>query len=138
MVSRSIPLVQHHGAGITEATIRSLVEAFYRRVRRDPLLGPVFEPVLSNRWEAHMDLLVDFWSSVILRTGRYGGRPHSAHAGLGLEPRHFERWLALFETTAREICPPAAAAVFVDRANRIAESLQIGLGIGPKALDLTR
>jgi len=129
MTSKPIPLVRYHGAEITEPMIRTLVETFYGRVRRDPLLGPIFEPVLAESWDAHIGLLIDFWSSVVLRTGRYGGQPHAAHAGLPLESAHFRRWLALFEDTAREVCPPAAAEVFVDRAHRIAASLQEGLGI---------
>jgi hemoglobin len=80
--------------------------------------------------------MVEFWSSVALGTGRYAGKPHLAHRDLGLSPDHFGRWLSLFEATARETCPGDAAAFFIDRANRIADSLQIGLNIGPKALDL--
>jgi hemoglobin len=71
---------------------------------------------------------------VTLGTRRYDDRPLPAHAPLGLQPAHFERWLALFEATAREVCPPDAAEIFVERARRIAESFQIGLGIGAKAV----
>jgi hemoglobin len=45
----------------------------------------------------------------------------------GLDHPHFERWLALFEKTARDVCPPEAAALFIDRANRIAQSLRLSL-----------
>jgi len=51
-----------------------------------------------------------------------------AHVALGvLERRHFERWLALFEAAAREVCRPEAADVFVERARLIAASLIHGL-----------
>ncbi|MDP3369743.1 MAG: preprotein translocase subunit TatC, partial [Brevundimonas sp.] len=33
----------------------------------------------------------------------------------------------LFEATADEVCPPAAAAHFIERARRIAESLELGI-----------
>ncbi|MBF9197233.1 group III truncated hemoglobin [Microvirga terrestris] len=122
--------------GVTEAIIRELVETFYDRVIRDPELGPIFHSALSGRWSQHLALMVDFWSSIALRTGRYQGKPQAAHMGMGLKPELFARWLALFEQTAKEICEPDVAAFFVDRAGRIAESLQIGLGIGPKALPL--
>ena len=82
--------------------------------------------------------MVDFWSSVALRTGRYHGKPHLAHAGLGLSSELFQRWLALFTETVEELCQPDVAAFFADRATRIADSLQIGLGLGPKALGLGR
>ena len=40
---------------------------------------------------------------------------------------HFDRWLDLFEQTAREVCPPAAAEHFIERARRIAQSLELGI-----------
>lgn len=132
---RSIPIASP-AEGVTEELIRRLVETFYDRVIRDPELGPIFQKALSGRWSKHLALMVDFWSSVALRTGRYQGKPQAAHMGMSLTPELFSRWLALFEQTARELCEPDAAAFFVDRAQRIAESLQIGLGIGPKALRL--
>ena len=36
-------------------------------------------------------------------------------------------WLELFEATARDLCPPAAADHFIERARRIAESLELGI-----------
>jgi hemoglobin len=133
--TRSIPIVTP-AQGVSEVLIRRLVEAFYERVLRDPELAPIFESALSRRWDEHLNTMVEFWSSVALRTGRYSGRPHVAHSSLMLTPELFERWLALFEATAGELCKPDVAAFFVDRARRIADSLQIGLGIGPKALRL--
>jgi hemoglobin len=132
---RSIPLISP-AEGVTEEMIRQLVETFYDRVIRDPELGPIFHGALSGRWSRHLALMVDFWSSIALRTGRYQGKPQAAHMGMDLTPELFARWLALFEQTAVEILEPDMAAFFVDRAGRIAESLQIGLGIGPKALRL--
>lgn len=116
-------------AGITEPMIRTLVVTFYDRVRADPLLGAIFNRVIDD-WDAHLDKLCNFWSSVTLMTGRYKGTPMQAHAALpDITPAHFERWLALFQLTATRTCPPEAAEVFVDRANRIAESLQMGIAI---------
>jgi hemoglobin len=132
---RSIPIISP-AEGVSEELIRQLVETFYDRVIRDPDLGPIFHEKLSGRWSRHLALMVDFWSSIALRTGRYQGKPQAAHFRLDLTPELFARWLSLFEETAREVCEPDVATFFVDRAGRIAESLQIGLGIGPKALRL--
>jgi hemoglobin len=116
-------------AGVTEPMIRELVNKFYARVRRDAVLGPVFEAAIDN-WPAHLDKLCAFWSSVTLMTGRYKGTPMKAHAELPeINSEHFRSWLALFRATAAEICPPAAAALFADRAERIAESLQLGIAL---------
>lgn len=115
--------------GITEAMIKTLVHAFYARVRLDPLLGPIFNRAIED-WDTHLEKLCAFWSSVTLMTGRYKGTPMQTHAELPeITPAHFERWLALFRDTAITTCPPAAALVFVDRANRIAESLQLGIAL---------
>jgi hemoglobin len=78
--------------------------------------------------------MVDFWSSVTMQTGTYFGKPHAAHNALGLTTEHFSRWLDLFDETIDACCTGFAAALFRDRARRIADSLQIGLNIGPKAL----
>lgn len=122
---------------ITEELITELVDTFYGRVRQDPVLGPIFLARLGEDWGPHLASLRDFWSSVTLMSGRYRGKPHAVHMSLGLEPAHFERWLSLFEATVGELCTGPAAFLFVDRARRIADSLQISLNIGPKALVLS-
>jgi hemoglobin len=116
-------------AGITEPMIHGLVHAFYDRIRSDPELGPIFDRAITN-WPEHLAKMCDFWSSVVLMSGRYKGRPMVVHAGLpGIGPAHFDRWLALFRLTAGDICSPAAAGLFIDRAERIAQSLQLGIAL---------
>lgn len=118
--------------GIDEALIRKLVLAFYAKIRTDPKLGPIFERVIGADWGPHLDRMCDFWSSVMLMTGRYKGNPMLAHLKLdGIAPAHFERWLALFRETASEICTPAAAGAFAARADYIAKSLQLGMFYRP-------
>jgi len=119
---------------LSEPLVERLVHNFYARVRADAVLGPIFEGRLAGRWDAHLGKMVDFWSSIALKSGRYAGSPHLAHQSLGVAPQHFERWLALFEETVVTVCAGPAADLFIDRAHRIAESLQIGLNIGSKAL----
>jgi len=112
--------------GITEAMIARLVHAFYDKVRTDEVLGPVFAARITD-WEPHLAQMCEFWSSVALMTGRYHGTPMIKHMPLPVDAVHFDRWLALFEQTAREVCPPEAAAHFLDRARRIAASLELGV-----------
>jgi hemoglobin len=109
--------------GITEEMIGELVTRFYGRVREDALLGPVF--AIVQNWDEHLAKLRDFWSSVMLMSGRYHGSPMRAHMPLTLAGDHFDRWLDLFEQTAREVCPPPAAALFIDKARRIADSFEM-------------
>ena len=112
--------------GIDDAMIERLVRGFYDRVRNDTVIGPVFAARITN-WEPHLQQMFAFWSSVALLTGRYHGQPMRKHLPLPIDGRHFDRWLALFEATAHELCPPAAAEVFIDRAKRIGESLELGI-----------
>jgi hemoglobin len=119
------------GSMIDEQGIRQLVERFYGKVRRDPVLGPVFARALGespDAWTAHLARLADFWSSLMLGSGRYHGDPFSAHLRLpGLEPGMFERWLGLFHETCVELFPADVARAFGERAERVARSLRMGL-----------
>jgi hemoglobin len=115
--------------GITEAMIEQLVRAFYARVRADVVLAPVFETRIAD-WEPHLQRMCAFWSSVALMSGRYHGTPMAKHVPLPVDAGHFDRWLALFEATAREVCPPAAALHFAELARRIAASLELGIAGG--------
>ncbi|MGB7976058.1 MAG: group III truncated hemoglobin [Roseiarcus sp.] len=112
--------------GIDEAMVEMLIRAFYARVRRDALLAPIFESRISD-WEPHLDKMFAFWSSLALHTGRYHGQPTAKHMSLAVDARHFDRWLALFGETARDVCPAAASERFIDRAHRVAESLELGV-----------
>ena len=112
--------------GIDEALIDRLVEGFYARVRNDALIGPVFAERIEA-WVPHLVQMKLFWSSVALSTGVYQGRPMPKHLPLPIDARHFDRWLELFRETARDLCPPVAANHFVERAERIAQSLELGI-----------
>ena len=85
--------------------IERLVRAFYDKVRTDPMLAPVFDARIRD-WEPHLQQMCAFWSSVALMSGRYHGTPMVKHVPLPVDAAHFDRWLDLFEMTAREICPP--------------------------------
>jgi hemoglobin len=117
--------------GITEDMIRTLVGAFYGRVREDVVLGPIFNRAIApDQWPAHEAKLADFWSSVLLMTGRFKGSPMAAHAKWPqIEDDHFDRWLNLFARTAAEVWPRPAAALVAGRAELIGKSLRQGLAV---------
>jgi hemoglobin len=112
--------------GIDEQVIASLVSTFYARIQLHPVLGPIFKAKIED-WDHHIEKLTEFWSSVVLMSGRYHGQPMRAHLPLNIDARHFDQWLALFRRTAHDVCPPPAAAYFIERAERIAESLELGV-----------
>lgn len=118
----------HAETGIDDMMIGRLVDGFYERVRTDPLIGPVFEARIAD-WPLHLQKMRAFWSSVALMSGRYHGQPMAVHQPLPVDARHFDRWLALWGETAKELCPPAAARLFIERAGRVAESLELGIAV---------
>lgn len=111
---------------INEAEISQLVRTFYVRAREDEQIGPIFNRAVAD-WDHHIAQISDFWSSMLLKTGRYEGRPMRPHLMLGLKPEHFDRWLKLFEATATELFTPDVAAAFIIRARRIADSFEMGI-----------
>lgn len=121
-------------AEISEEMVKTLVHAFYAKIREDVFLGPIFLRVIGDNWTSHLAKMCDFWSSVMLMSGRYKGNPMVAHIRLKMvRPEHFERWLGLFQETAQEVCPPDIAALFCTRAETIARSLQLGMFFRPEA-----
>ena len=110
----------------TEQEIRALVHDFYADVRRDDVLGPIFNSRIHD-WDTHLAKLVDFWSSILLRTGRFTGAPMPMHAAMpGLSADLFRRWLAaIYASNARQ--PNQAMAAQANAmAERIAQSLWMG------------
>jgi hemoglobin len=112
--------------GIDEAMIERLVREFYCRVMDDAFLGPIFVARVAD-WDAHIAKMCAFWSSVALMSGRYHGQPMTAHLPLPVDTPYFDRWLAIFNETAHDLCPPPAARHFLERAHRIADSLELGI-----------
>ena len=125
---------------IDENKIDALVRHFYGRVRKDDELGPIFAQAITGDWEPHLRKIIDFWSSVLLKTGRYSGQPMQKHVALKqIRPEHFGLWLTMFEESAQDLFEPAVAQVFTERAYLIARSLQLGMfgmpGLAPGPTD---
>ena len=116
---------------VSEDDIALLVDEFYSRVRSDPVLGPIFARHVGDTqeaWAEHLATLRNFWSSVMLTSGRYKGDPFSTHLRMDeLEPEMFERWLALFREACATLFPDSRSRMFEEKAQRIAQSLRLGL-----------
>lgn len=114
-------------AGVTETLIHDQIHAFYGKIRTDPALGPIFNRAITD-WDHHLNKMCDFWSAVLLMTGRFKGAPMAVHAALPvIRPTHFARWLHLFRQTAEDVCPPDAAALFIAKSEIIAQAFQLHL-----------
>lgn len=120
--------MQQDSQTVSEAEVKALVRRFYDRVRADPLLGPVFEPVILD-WDEHLGAIEDFWSLVLCGSDRYRGCVMGVHRGMRLEPAHFDRWLDLFGAAAGETLPPAGRERAMDVARAVDQRLRLIAGV---------
>jgi hemoglobin len=111
-----------------EAALPALLERFYDRVRADAELGPVFNDAIGD-WDHHLATLADFWSSVMLTSGRYKGNPMAVHLrhAARIPSELFGRWLAIWTETTNEMMSPPIAEVMQAKAARIAQSLDAAI-----------
>lgn len=87
---------------LTLEDIKLLVDSFYAKVRKDDLLTNIFNNVIQDKWEAHLNKMYSFWQTVLLEEHTYNGSPFIPHANLPVEKEHFDRWLYLFCETIDE------------------------------------
>jgi len=110
----------------TEEEIIQLVNSFYESIRKDGVLGPIFNQHV-NDWDTHLSTMVDFWSSTLRGSSRFSGAPLPKHTALpGLSSDLFERWLMLFRQTTDALPNTALGHRASELARRIAQSLWHG------------
>lgn len=107
--------------------IKTFVHAFYRKVEKDERLGYIFNGYAKVDWEEHLPNMVDFWSNILFRTGRYKGRPFRQHLPLPIKKEDFVRWLGLFEETIDEYFEGPKAGYAKEMAGKIATSFAVRL-----------
>lgn len=114
---------------LTQEDVSLLVNSFYAKVRNDLLLGDIFNDVIKDNWPAHLNRMIDFWSTVLLYTRTYKDDPMPKHLPLPIGKEHFDRWLALFDETIVEHFSGVIAENASKRAASIASIMQAVKGI---------
>ena len=118
---KALEEIINSNTGIVEEILRSLVQAFYAKIRADAELGPIFMDHVSDG-DVHLDRMCQFWSSVMLTSGKYHGQPVQKHASLEINTDHFVRWL--FEETAKQVrAKPGVSDLLLVRVHTIAAML---------------
>jgi hemoglobin len=109
--------------------VKGFIEAFYKQVRQDALLGPVFSRVVTDeQWPEHFETMTDFWMAVAFGGPAFRGNPMIKHARIrDISAAHFERWLAIFEEVAHAYWSEEIADLLLFRAQQIAPALQTGV-----------
>lgn len=117
---------------ITSEQIQLVVTEFYSRIRSDQELGPIFNAAIGTSaadWRAHEAKIASFWRNAAGLDRSYSGNPMLVHVkNSKVQPEHFSRWLRIFRDTAEDILPDGAAHGLADLADRIGQSLAMGIG----------
>jgi hemoglobin len=109
--------------------IDALVTAFYRQAIPDELIGHFFTKIKPLNFEVHLPLIADFWEKMLLKQGVYTGSPMQIHMHLNrlssLEPKHFERWLNIWNATVDQHFSGPIASLAIERAAMVARSISL-------------
>lgn len=101
--------------------IKKLVDTFYGKVRKDELIGPIFNEKIQDRWPLHLEKMYTFWQTLLLEERTYFGSPFPPHANLPISHSHFSRWMELFTQTIDELFTGKIATDAKWRAGKMAE-----------------
>ncbi|NNF35118.1 MAG: group III truncated hemoglobin [Saprospiraceae bacterium] len=112
----------------TREDIMLLVDTFYHKVRKDPIIQHFFNEVTEIDWKAHMPTMYDFWESLLLDNPVYKGNPMTKHIVLDsksrMEPQHFDRWIELFHETLDDLFTSEKVAMAKSRSSDIRRLMQ--------------
>jgi len=107
--------------------IKLLVDEFYRIVRSDTTIGPIFQDRIQNNWPVHLEKMYTFWQTLLLDQHSYFGSPFPPHMNLPIEEKHFTQWLKLFEATVDDLFAGEKAQEAKWRAQKMAQMFQFKL-----------
>ena len=115
----------------SRSDIQVLIDDFYARVREDETIAYIFNDVMKVNWESHLPKIADFWETTLFGATSYNGNTLQAHLDIDkaekLKPKHFERWLQLFQETVDNHFSGTNAERIKQRALSIATVMQIKL-----------
>lgn len=92
---------------LNSADVKTLIDAFYSKVQSDEVIGYIFNDIAQVDWPHHLPVMYAFWEFLLLGTADgYRGNPIQKHFDLHqkhpLTAAHFDRWVALFQSTVDE------------------------------------
>lgn len=119
---------QNNNADITNRDdITIALTDFYTRAFADQIIGFMFTDVAKVDLNGHVQLITDFWSSILFKDGSYTGNAMQKHIDLNskmtLKPGHFTRWLYLFEEALDSNFSGQNTELMKKRARMIAETI---------------
>lgn len=116
----------------TTEDLTLVMNMFYSKMLVDQQIGYIFTDVAKLNLEKHLPMLVSFWSNSLFHTGGYKNNVTQIHKDLNeletLTPKHFERWLELFNETIDTNFKGEMTNTMKLRAKQIAITIQAKLG----------
>ncbi|MGB5371186.1 MAG: group III truncated hemoglobin [Flavobacteriaceae bacterium] len=110
--------------------INLLVDSFYTKIRKDAVLGPIFNQIVTD-WEPHLELLTDFWETQLFLKRKYFGNPVTAHQEVDdkmqhtITPEHFGLWMNHWFATIDELFEGETAYIAKNRAQKMSTMLYL-------------
>lgn len=106
-----------------------LVTIFYAKIRKDDLLGPIFNKhIPEENWPSHLSKLTDFWETNLFGVAKFKGNPSQKHVDVdsdlnhSVEQKHFGQWLNLWFQTIDELFEGELATKAKEAARRMASA----------------
>lgn len=118
----------------TRDEVSRLVLTFYEQIRKDDLLGPIFNQAIpEDEWPTHLVKLTDFWEASLISDKRFFGSPTKAHIGVDkaqnhqISQLHFHRWLEIWVATIDSLFEGSVAEKAKAKARQMATGQYIAI-----------
>ena len=106
-----------------------LLTQFYNKLLADKSISYLFTDIARIDLPHHLDILVNFWDSILFQSDTYrknAMQPHMIlHQKSPLQKHHFETWLRYFNETVDDLFEGEKASIAKERALSIATVMQI-------------
>lgn len=108
------------------------VSNFYKEIRKDDILGPIFNRIVTD-WENHLELITDFWMNSINFKGNYSGNPVKKHFEVDkkvnhtISQEHFAQWLKIWSETCDKNLDKELAFTLKNKARKMSTMLFINI-----------
>jgi len=106
--------------------VNQLVNVFYAKIRKDDLLGPIFNKhIIDEQWPEHLDKLTDFWETNLFGVPKFKGNPTAKHRNVDADMNHsisqvhFGKWLQLWFETINDLFEGELAEKAKDAARKM-------------------
>ena len=115
----------------TREDIIKLVDVFYDKVKKNEILGYIFDDIAKIDWSKHLPVMYSFWASILLGEKSFSGNPMKKHIDLAqiapMTEVEFTEWIKVFFSTIDELFEGEVADEARARASNIARLMLVNI-----------